>query len=518
MKNHISFARRCHERKRRVFFMFGLAMLSQRGESMTNDEIRKIVLNENLAVNETIMNRIFDKDSVFNLRHIVSRNGENRYFIAYFDGMVDNQIIDLNIIRPLTLCDGEVSPEAVAQRVITTDTFNITEDLSKACAAMIQGDTLIFIDGYKEVISASSKGYKTRGVDEPDSEKNLRGPREGFTESIIANTALLRRCLLSPDLKMDMQSVTTLSDQKICLCYLDSLVDKNVLERLKKRLSRIHLKTALSANYIEEYIRDSRYSPFKTVGMTEKPDIAAAKILEGRIIILVDGTPSVLSVPFLLLEYFQSGNDYYSNFWLGSAQRLLRIVGVFLSVSVPAIYISLICFHQEMLPVKLLISVASSREGVPLSAVLELFVMLAAFELLNEAGIMMPQGIGNALSTVGGVVIGQAAVDARFISAPLVIVVAFTGLTDLMVPKMKEAMLVTRLFLLTLSAIVGLYGYIIGVLFILAMLISMNSFGVPYTSFIATWKLEDMRDTGLRAPLWMLHKPSVRENEGRTES
>lgn len=484
---------------------------------MTNADIQNITPGKTLAENEEIMNRIFDKDSVFNLRYVASRNGGNRYFIAYFDGMVDNQIIDLNILRPLTLCDGDISPETLAQRVITTDTFEITGDLSKACAAMIQGDTLIFTDGYTDVISASSKGFKTRGVDEPDSEKNIRGPREGFTESIIANTALLRRCLLSPDLKMDMQSVTTLSDQKICLCYLDTMVDKDVLNRLQKRLSRISLKTALSANYIEEYIRDSKYSPFKTVGMTEKPDVAAAKILEGRIVIMVDGTPSVLTVPFLFLEYFQSSNDYYSNFWLGSAQRLLRIAGVFLSVSVPAIYISLVCFHQEMLPVKLLMSIASSREGVPLSSILELFVMLAAFELLNEAGVMMPQGIGNALSTVGGVVIGQAAVDARFISAPLVIVVAFTGLTDLLIPKMKEAMLTARLFLLILSAMVGLYGYIIGVLFILAMLISMKSFGVPYTSFVATWKLQDMRDTGIRAPLWMLHKPSVRENEGHAK-
>ena len=483
---------------------------------MTATEIQKIPIRESLAENEASMNRIFEKDSIFNLRHVVSRDGETRCFIAYFDGMVNNQVVDLNILRPLTLCSGTLSPQTLAERVITTDTFEISDDLSQACAAMIHGDTLIFVDGFAEVISASSKGFQTRSVDEPDSEKNILGPREGFTESIITNTALLRRCLLTPDLKMDMESVTTLSDQKICLCYLDTLVDRDVLNRLKKRLSRLNIKTALSANYIEENIRDSKYSPFKTVGMTEKPDIAAAKILEGRIAIMIDGTPSVLTVPFLLLEYFQTGNDYYTNFWLGSIERLLRIAGVFLSISVPAIYIALACFHQEMLPVKLLLSIAAAREGVPLSAILELFVMLVAFEILNEAGIMMPQGISNALSTVGGVVIGQAAVDARIISAPLVIVIAFTGLTDLLAPKMKEAMLISRLFLLILSAMVGLYGYIIGVLFILAFLISMSSFGVPYTSFIATWRFQNMQDTGIRAPLWKLHKPSVRESEDIT--
>lgn len=480
---------------------------------MTLEEIRAIGISTALADNEAALRKIFQNDGVFRLRHVASRDGGIRCFIAYFDGMVNNQIVDLNILRPLTLCGGTLTPETLTTRVITTDSFEITDDLSAACASMILGDTLIFLEGAAQAVSASTKGYQIRSVEEPEGEKNIRGPREGFTESLITNSALLRRCLLTPDLKMEMQSVTTLCDQKICLCYLDGSVDRRVLEKLKERLKRVRLQAALSANYIEELIRDARRSPLKTVGVTEKPDIAAAKILEGRIAILLDGTPSVLTVPFLFLEYFQTGNDYYSNFWLGSVQRLLRILGAFLSVSVPAVYISLICFHQEMLPVKLLISIGSAREGVPLSAVLELFLLLGAFELLNEAAIMMPQGIGNALSTVGGVIIGQAAVEARFISAPLVIIVAFTGLTDLMVPKMKEAMLLSRVSLLILSAVIGLYGYILGLLLILGYLISIESFGVPYTSFLASWRTADLTDTAVRAPHWRLKKPSVRENE-----
>lgn len=480
---------------------------------MTIEEVRELPVSRDLKTQEETIRQIFQGDSAFKLRHITSRNGENRYLIAYFDGMVNTQVVDLHIVRPLTLCDGNLTSITVGERVITVDVYQITGDYASACEAMVLGDTLIFMDGSDQIIAANTKGFLMRSITEPESEKNLRGPREGFNESIIANTTLLRRRMLSPDLKMEMMGVTTASTQKFCICYLDSLVDRNVLARLKKRLGKLQIRNLLSSNYIEEYIRDAGYSPFKTVGSTERPDIVAAKLLEGRVAIIIDGTPTVLTVPFLFLEYFQVGSDYNSNYWVGTIERLLRIAGVFLSISVPALYIALICFHQELLPVKLLVSIATARDGVPLSAVLELFVMLIAFELLREAGIMLPQGIGNALSTVGGVVIGQAAVEARFISAPLVIIVAFTGLTDMLAPKMREAMLLMRIYLLAMASVLGLYGYVLGMGLLLAILLTIRSFGIPYMAFLGTWRLRDLWDTGLRAPLWMLHMPSVREWE-----
>ena len=468
-----------------------------------------------LAENEKLLRQIFDRDAALRLRHVVSRDGSSRCLIAYFDGMAENRVIDQHILRPLTLCRGPLTPETLTGRVVTTDSCTLTDCLGEACGSMLQGDALIFLEGYAAAAVASAKGFQTRAIQEPDGERNLRGPRQGFTESLITNMALLRRCLLTPDLKLEQRPAGENTRQQLCLCYLDSAVDHAVLEELRRRLSRLSLDCALSANDIEERIRDAGHSPLKTVGTTEKPDIAAAKLLEGRVVLLVDGSPEALTVPHLFLEYFQTGNDYYTNYWLGSVQRLLRILGVFLSVSIPGVYISLICFHQEMLPVKLLLSIAAARSGVPFSAVLELFLLLGAFELLGEAAVMMPQGVGNALSTVGGVIIGQAAVEARIISAPLVIVVALTGLTDLMVPKMKETMLTARLFLLLLSAMIGLYGYILGLLFLLAYLLSRESFGVPYLTHLGNWCGGGLRDTLLRAPNYRLRRPNVREWETR---
>jgi spore germination protein KA len=478
---------------------------------MTKDELRGLNISTSLVENEATLRRVFHGDSIFNLRYIAAEDGKSRFFITYFDGMVNNQIIDLHVVEPLGAADWQLSPDELAQGVISTDNCKVTDKLEEAVRAMIDGDTLVFTEGYTGVIYASTKGFKSREPGEPDSEKTLRGPHEGFTESLIGNTALLRRKLQTPDLKMEIRSISSSSEQRMCVCYLDEVVDKNVLGRLYKRLDGIDLKNALSSNYIEEYISDWKFSTFKTVGETEKPDIAAAKLLEGRIVIIVDGSPGVLTLPYLFLEYFQSGNDYYTNFWLGTAGRLLRIMGVILSVSVPAIYIALVGFHKEMIPVQLLLAVASSREGVPFPAILELYALLVVFDLLREAGIMMPQSIGNALSTVGGVVIGQAAVDAKFVSAPMVIIVALTGLTDMMVPNLKQSMLVVRFLLLTLTAVIGLYGYLLGMMFTLAALISMKSFGIPYMSYLASWHGKAIYDTAIRAPMWMLRKPSVRE-------
>ena len=482
---------------------------------MLFSEIKGIPVAGTLAENEAALRRIFDRDGALRLRSIVSRDGSNRCLAAWFEGMTDSRILDQHILRPLTLCRGPLTAELLSRRVVTADGCRLTREMEELCGSMVQGDAVIFLEGDARAVIASARGYQTRAVEEPEAEKSLRGPRQGFTESLIGNMALLRRCLQTTDLKLELQPAAEGTRQQLCLCYLDSAADREVLAELRARLARLTLDCAFSANDIEERIRDAGRTPLKTVGSTERPDIAAAKLLEGRIAILIDGSPEALTVPHLFLEYFQTGGDYYANYWLGSVQRILRILGVFLSVSIPGLYISLICFHQEMLPVKLLLSIAAARSGVPFSAVVELFLLLAAFELLGQAAVSMPQGVGNALSTVGGVIIGQAAVDARFISAPLVIVVALTGLTDLMVPKMKEAMLTARTFLLLLSAVIGLYGYILGLLFLLTRLLSRESFGVPYLSHLDPWRADFRRDGVLRAPLFSLRRPNVRERKAR---
>ncbi len=466
---------------------------------------------KNIEENEALLKQVFEGDDIFIQRRLRTKD-MGRCFIAYFDGMVNAEIINLHIVTPVQAMEKLEPLSYFLEKVISTEQAEIEENPEKAFIAMEMGDTLVFADGCAAALVCSTKGYKTRSVEEPDIEKYLRGPKEGFTESLMVNTTLIRRKLLSPNLKIETYNPVEHTGKRFALVYLSDVVDSEILANIRKKVENLLLPSFLSSNHLEERICP-KWQLFKTVGMTEKPDIAAAKILEGRVAIICEGSPNVLTAPFIFMEYFQTGSDYYGNFWFGSIQRMLRITGTFLSVSIPAVYISLVCFHQEMLPTELLVSISASREGVPLSTVFEAFLMLIAFELLREAGIMMPKGIGDALSTVGGVVIGQAAVDARFISAPLVIMIAFTGLTELLIPKLKGPVFIMRLYLLILSSFVGIYGYLIGVLSILALLVSKDSFGLPYTAYLDEISLENMKDTLVRAPMWMLRTRSVRQKE-----
>ncbi|MDF2568055.1 MAG: spore germination protein, partial [Oscillospiraceae bacterium] len=255
----------------------------------------------------------------------------------------------------------------------------------------------------------------------------------------------------------------------------------------------------LDSNYIAEYIKDAPYSPFKTVGISEKPDVIAGKLLEGRIAIIVDGSPVVLTVPFLIIENFQTADDYYLNFYFASIARILRILGFFLSISVPAVYVSLVTYHREMLPTPLALSIAQARQGVPLPTFVECFVMLLVFEIIRETGIRMPSNVGQALSVVGALVIGQAAVQAKFISAPMVIIVALTAITGLINQQIQGISILSRFALLCVSGIMGLYGYMFGIIILIIHLLGVRSFGVDYTSQMLAYNSQGMKDIYVRS-------------------
>lgn len=462
----------------------------------------------NLNDNEKLMNDVFNNDDTFVLRHIRAQD-RTKCFIAYFDGMVNAAVVDMHIVKPVQNAEKIEGINYTLEKVVSTEQTKVETDVKNAFISMEMGDTLLFVDGSAAVLVCSTKGFKTRSIEEPDIEKYLRGPKEGFTESLMVNTTLLRRKLISADLKIEMYKPVENSGERFALCYLKGTVDTQILENVRKKVENIKISALLSSNHLEEHM-SGRWNLFKTVGVTEKPDIVAAKLMEGRVAIICDGSPNVLTVPFIFLEYFQVGSDYYGNFWFGSIQRFLRIFGTFLSISVPAIYISLVCFHQELLPAELIISISAAREGVPLSSIFETFLMILTFELLRNAGIMMPKGLGEALSTVGGVVIGQAAVDARFISAPLVIIVAFTGLTELLIPKFKGPVFLMRIYLLLLASFVGIYGYIIGLFSIIIFLTSKESFGLPYMMYLDDLRLKNLKDTLVRAPIPLLRMRSVK--------
>lgn len=471
--------------------------------------LNTIKLDKELNKNIEIIKTIFIDDDTLITRPIVNQNENNiKCCVLFIDGMVNNEIINENIIKPIVqntmLKKASNTIDIICMQVLFSNEVTKTENLNDIVKAILYGDTILFVDGSNFALIINSKGWQTRSITEPDSEKSLRGPREGFTESIMTNLSLIRRKLRTSDLKFKFKTIGTRSNTTACMCYIDSLVDKNVLAELNTRLDKIVMDGILDTNYISECMKDSPFTPFKTIGVTERPDSIAGKLLEGRIAIILDGTPQVLTIPYLLIENFQSSDDYYLNFYFASIGRMLRIIGFILSTSVPSIYVAIVTFHKEMIPTPLALSIAQSSQGVPFPTIVECALMLLVFEIIREAGIRMPSNIGQALSIVGALVIGQAAVEAKFISAPMVIIVAITAITGLINPKTKGISIILRFSFLIATFLLGFYGYFFSLFALLIHIFSLRSFGVEYTSQLTSFKGQEMKDNFLRAPWWKM--------------
>lgn len=427
----------------------------------------------------------------------------------YVDGMVDNRLFNDDIIKPIQeyrLGRGEQEGfiDVISKRITSSNSVEKSSDFFDIIQAVVYGDCALFVSGCSEALILNSKGFVVRSVSEPESEKILRGPREGFNESLMMNLSMLRRKLRTQELKMKFKTFGSRTQTRGCVCYIEGIVNQKVLAELETRLGKISIDGALDSNYIAEFICDDPYSPVETVSSTERPDVVASKLLEGRIAFFLDGTPMVLTVPKLLIEHFQSNEDYYVSYYFASIDRLLRIAAFFISISTPGVFVALTTYHPEMLPTPLLMSIAAARQGVPLPTVVEAVLMLVVFEILRETGVRMPSSIGQALSIVGALVIGQAAVAARLVSAPMIVVVAFTGITGLLLPRLKGSIIIFRFILLMLSSLFGLYGYILGMIGLLTYLLNMRSFGVPILGGGYGGFVQKNKDVYLRLPWWMM--------------
>ena len=462
----------------------------------------------------TYFKEMFKGDDVFRFREL-SCNGFNAA-VLFCDSMVNNEVLGECVIRPLLLCEKPEnirSDEFVFKSVLFAGEISKTDQVLDLIRGILYGDTVVLLDN--DCLVVNTKGFRTRGINEPNDERILQGPREGFDETAMLNFVMLRRKLPTPDLKCEITNIGRRTDTKIFICYLESLVKSNVLKELKRRLKQIDIDGVLDSNYINELIKDNKYSLFKSSGTTERPDIVAARLLEGRIAIIVDGTPVCITLPYLFQENFQSDEDYYLNFLVANVGRILRYICFFLSITVPAIYLCLINFFPALLPTSFVISISASRSGVPFPSFLEAIVLIFIFEILKETGIRMPQSLGHALSIVGGLVVGQAAVDAKIVSAPMLIVVALSGICGLMIPKLKGAVFYFRLFFVMLSSFLGFFGLFIGFTVMLISIFKMKSFGIDYTSSIKQFNFNSLKDDYIRAPFWFL-KTRPSELSGNT--
>lgn len=472
------------------------------------NDLNKYSLSESLEENINIINEIFNNDETLYSRIIENQYNGIKCCIFFILGMVDDNIINDNIIIPIlnskVIIDETEYISHLESNIISSGVVTATGKIDDIVNGLLIGGTVILVNSQPEALVIGTKGWESRSVEEPPTERVLRGPREGFTESLITNLTLIRRKIQTKDLKFRFMTSGARTNTKTCICYIDGLAKEEILNTVIKKISDISIDGILDIQYVQEFIDENPYSIFETTATTEKPDIVAGRLLEGRIAVLVNGSPTAMTLPSVFAEHLMASDDYYLNYYFASIGRMLRIYGFIATISIPALYLSLISFHQEMIPTPLLLSIYTARQSVPLPSFLELFILLGVFEGLREAGTRVPGPFGQAISIVGALVLGSAAVEASFVSAPMIIIVGLTAITGLILPSLSGVIIILRAFLLMLSAMLGIYGYIFGMIAITIHLFSLRSYGIPYMDNLTSLKLQSLKDTAIRAPLWYM--------------
>ncbi len=435
--------------------------------------------------------------------------------VIYIDGIVDNQSIQELLVD--TMMKDDVFSEPITPQnaftllkedVVGIGDVAILHTWSEVFPALMSGDTLILIDGNNHAMSAGTKGGEWRSIQEPTTQLVVRGSKEGFTESIAKNMPMVRRIIKSPDLWVETMKIGKVTQTDVSMMYINGIANDKIVKEVKQRLNQINIDSILESGYVEQLIEDQTYTTFPTMYHTERPDIVAGNLLEGRIAIFVDGTPFVLIAPAVFIQFFQSPEDYYSRFDIATSIRFLRILIFFISLIAPATYVAITTFHQEMVPTKLLIAIAAQREDVPFPSLVEALIMEVTFEILREAGIRLPRAIGSAVSIVGALVIGQASVQAGIVSPAMVIVVAMTAIASFATPSFAiaiSARLIRFVFMIA-AATFGFYGIILCFLMMIVHLCSLRSFGVPYMTPLAPFIPSNSGDTIVRMPWWTLRQ------------
>lgn len=476
---------------------------------------------------EWLQNRYVRCSDLVYRQFTVGGRQERQAAVFYFDGMTSSKVVHDNILQPLLLDAELVQYDAendqnlknyfsyVKQHLLPAGEITIIDDLEQGSQAMMNGDVLLLLDGCLQAFVVDAKGFPHRSVDSSQNEMVLRGPQEAFTEALRVNTALIRRRLRTNQLKFEEKTLGRFTQTQISIVYLEGVANDNIIAEVHRRLDNLKdVDSILDASCIEQYIEDAPFSIFPQMQYTERPDKVAASLLEGRIALIVDGSPEVLLLPLMFVQLLQSPEDYYNRIAPGTFMRWIRYMGLLIAITFPSLYVAITSYHPEMLPLNLLLSIAAAREGVPFPAFVEALIMELAFELLREASIRLPGAIGNTIGIVGALVIGDAAVSAHLVAPQMVIVVAITAIGSFTVPSMEASypIRLLRFPLMLLAAAFGLYGVMLGLLAILVHLVHLRSFGFPYLEPLAPLKLNELWDVFFRAPRWqMMLRPQFRE-------
>lgn len=484
-------------------------------EGSSEEKKEPVPITSNMDVNTNKIKAQFDNTFDFASRDFMIGDNLNLKATLFFiNGLNEKISIENHILKPLTqpnrmdlYSDNDtLFFRDLKSSILTQLDFTECFDLNEAIDGILLGNTVLFIENMPYCIIVNNRKWEDRGIEEPQVEAVIKGPHEGFNETLAISTALIRRRLKTPLLTFELLKIGTLTKTEIVIGYIRGIANVAVLEEIKLRLSRIQVDGILASGYIEQYIEDEPLSIFQTIGNTEKPDVVVAKLLEGRFVIIVDGCPIVLTIPFLFVEALQISEDYYLPFMIASFMRVTRITALFLVIYLPGVYLAIVNYHQDIIPTHLLITIAAAMEGVPFSPIIEVLMMSFIFVISKEAGLRMPRAIGQAVSIVGALILGQTAVESGLVSYPVVMVSALAGISGFVTYALNSSSTFLLFTFTILGNFAGLYGILYGTILLLVHLVSLRSFGSPYFSPIAPrTSSELLKDVLTRAPLWTLN-------------
>lgn len=443
---------------------------------------------------EEMIKEIFHYNRDMEMQCFNTRHG--KALVVSIDGLSNKDLIDRDIIRPLKSekFDGNI-------KAAITAIFKEEDNMLEVIGEISKGNVAIFYDNYKNAIIVDFKQWLARAVEQPDAEAVTRGPKEGFNENFRTNTAMIRRKVKSPDLIFENHELGKQTKTAIAIIYIKGIVNKQVLKQVRKKIKQINIDSILETGHIEQLLDDNTFSPISGMGLTQKPDILANKILEGRVAILCDGTPHVLIIPELFIENLQTADDYYNRVLYVAFSRLVRLLALFTTVILPGLLIAVFTFDQQMIPAIFLNNLIASTQKTPLPTGAEIMLLVFLFELLRESGTRLPRTVGNAVSIVGALIIGEAAVSAGLVSAPAVIIVALMAVSGFVLPSLNEFIIFYRFIFIILGGSMGLVGLACGYVLMIIQLSSTESFGIP---ILSSFNKEDLKDSVVRFPLKLI--------------
>ena len=475
----------------------------------------KTKINTKLSINLDYIKNNLAQSFDLNYKNILLGGNKNyQATLVYITSIVNAQYLNQEILKPLMLNIKFTNSNNIKEQInnlvqqlpISVGETKFIATLNQSVESILAGKVVLFINEFNQAFVLDIKEEAGRDISTPQIESTTRGPQEAFSEGLEANISLIRKRLKDNNLMIKNYQLGARTKTDLALLYINDLADPKILKQIRNRINNIDIDGVLDTGYVNQYFQDNWKTPFPIFQNTERPDKAIYNLLEGKFILLLNGTPFVTIIPTTFIQFFQTPEDYYDIFYIGSAIRILRLIATFITVTLPSLYISLVSFHHELLPTDLALSIATARQDVPFPSYLEALIMEISLELLRESGIRLPGPIGQTIGIVGGLILGDAAVNAGLVSPPMVIVVAITAISSFVIPDYEAAipLRLLRFPMMLLASFFSVYGVMIGWLLILIHLCSLESFNQPYFAPFAPIKVSDLKDSIIRFPLRLM--------------